>query len=244
MKMRDLLWAERRKLRRSNILLIAFFAVIMVAIIVYAQGQFSYYGKRYVEVNEWYMTAALSLGSLYVLPAIIALTGTYIIQLEDQSDTMKSLAIVPVSLPRMIRAKWIVTAVITLALYLILFLITLTTEAILHFPLLTPSGILSFVKQYIIQGLSLFLAVSPIIALAAKMRKGYWLAFIFAEGYSFAALFVGMQPTISAVYPITAAFHVSGYYKTTPTQMLLSICSLAICGTLTVAIFHQLKQES
>jgi hypothetical protein len=43
------LWAERLKLKRSKILWIAVFSAIMVAFIVFMQGQFQYYGQRYVE---------------------------------------------------------------------------------------------------------------------------------------------------------------------------------------------------
>ena len=44
-----LLWAERRKLRRSKILWLAGFATVMVALIVFAQGQFTFYESRYID---------------------------------------------------------------------------------------------------------------------------------------------------------------------------------------------------
>ena len=37
--MKALIWAEHRKLRRSKIVWIAVFAIVMVAVIVFAQGQ-------------------------------------------------------------------------------------------------------------------------------------------------------------------------------------------------------------
>ena len=43
-----LIWAEGQKLRRSKIVWITMFAVIMVAAIVFAQGQFTFYGSRYI----------------------------------------------------------------------------------------------------------------------------------------------------------------------------------------------------
>ena len=64
-----LLWAERRKLRRSKILWIAGFATVMVALIVFAQGQFTFYESRYIDGAGWFMTAAQSLATFYVLPA-------------------------------------------------------------------------------------------------------------------------------------------------------------------------------
>ena len=46
--MKELIWAEHQKLRRSKIVLVAIFAVIMVAIIVFTQGQFSFGEIGYV----------------------------------------------------------------------------------------------------------------------------------------------------------------------------------------------------
>ena len=47
--MKELIWAEHQKLRRSKIVLVAIFAVIMAAIIVFTQGQFSFGEKRYID---------------------------------------------------------------------------------------------------------------------------------------------------------------------------------------------------
>jgi len=95
--MKDLLWAEWKKLRRSKIVWIALFATVMVAIIVFTQGQFVFNGSRYVDGAGWFMTAAQSLAIFYVLPAVIALLGSYMICREDQEDTMKTLRLIPVS---------------------------------------------------------------------------------------------------------------------------------------------------
>ena len=99
--MKTLLWAERLKLKRSKILWIAVFSAVMVAFIVFMQGQFQYYGQRYVNNVTWYMTATQSLGSLYVFPAMIALMGSYMICRENQDDTMKSLSLIPVSISKL-----------------------------------------------------------------------------------------------------------------------------------------------
>ena len=53
--MKELIWAEHQKLRRSKIVLVAIFAVIMVAIIVFTQGQFSFGEKRYIDDAGWFM---------------------------------------------------------------------------------------------------------------------------------------------------------------------------------------------
>lgn len=240
--MKILLWAEFVKLKRSKMVWIAVFSAILVACIVFAQGQFQYYGQRYVDKVTWYMTATQSLGSLYVFPAIIALMGSYMICREDQDDTMKSLALIPVSVSQLVGAKLIVTAIFSIALYAFLFVVTLTVEAAVHISLLDLDTVLRFAKMYLLEGIGLFLAVSPIIAIVYKLKKGYWLALIFAEIYSFLGLFLGMQSTMRSIYPITAAFCVAGYYETTPAQFAVSLCSLLVCGGLSLILLHRLNR--
>lgn len=241
--MKNLLWAERLKLKRSKIIWIAVFSAIMVAFIVFVQGQFQYYGQRYVDGATWYMTATQSLGSLYVFPAIIALMGSYMICREDQDDTMKSLSLIPVSISRLVGAKLIITAVFSIVLYAFLFAVTLTVEMVLHISLLDLSMVLGFAKIYLLEGVGLFLAVSPIIAIVYRLKKGYWLALIFAEIYSFLGLFFGMQSTLRSIYPITAAFCVAGYYETTPVQFIISLFSLLACGGLSLILLHGLNKK-
>lgn len=241
--MRALLWAERLKLKRSKIVWIAVFSAIMVAFIVFSQGQFQYYGQRYVDKAAWYMTATQSLGSLYVFPAIIALMGSYMICREDQDDTMKSLVLVPVSVSDLIRAKMIVAAIFSVVLYAFLFAVTLTVEAALHISLLDLGTVLKFAKIYLLEGIGLFLAVSPVIAIVYRLKKGYWLALVFAEIYSFLGLFVGMRSAMRFIYPITAAFCAAGYYETTPVQFVISLCSLLACGGLSLLLLYGLNRK-
>ena len=241
--MNTLLWAERLKLKRSKILWIAVFSGIMVAIIVFMQGQFLYNGQRYVDEVGWFMTATQSLGSLYVFPAIIALMGSYMICRERQDGTLESLALIPVRISRLIGAKMIVTAVFAVVLYAFLFVVTLAAEAALHFSLLDWGIVLGFAKTYLLEGLGLFFAVSPIIAIVYRLKRGYWLALVFAEIYSFLGLFAGMKSSICSIYPITAAFCVAGYYESAPGQLMISLVSLLICALITLIILKGLNRK-
>ena len=105
--MKDLLWAESQKLHRSKILWIAGFATVMVGLIVFAQGQFTFYDRRYIDGAGWFMTAAQSLATFYVLPAVIALLGSYMICREEQEDTLKSLRLIPVDEVKLTLAKMV-----------------------------------------------------------------------------------------------------------------------------------------
>src|SRR3712207_8664624 len=92
--MKRLLWAEFKKLRRSNIIWITIFATVMVAVIVFIGGQDVYDGSRNIDNAGWYMTLAQPWATFFVLPAVIALLGSYMICREEQEDTIKSLQLI------------------------------------------------------------------------------------------------------------------------------------------------------
>lgn len=242
--MKILLWAERQKLRRSKIVWTAVFATVMVAVIVFTQGQFVFGGSRYIDSAGWFMTTAQSLATFYVLPAVIALVGSYMICREEQEDTQKSLRMIPIDETRLTTAKMIVLLAFSVLIYLLLFAITFLCEAVLHFEALSASMIFTFFKTYLLDGVGIFLAIAPIAALVAWIKKGYWLALVFAEVYSFAGLFVSMSNTLKTFYPITAAFNLSGYYEASVPQIVGSIVCLLLCGCLAKVTLGGLKKRT
>lgn len=242
--MKQLLWAERKKLRHSKIVWIAAFAVIMTAIIVFVQGQFTFNGLRYVDGTGWFMTATQSLATFYVLPAIVALLGSYMICREEQEDTMKTLRLVPIDEVKLTVAKMIVAMIFSILIYLMLFMITFAAEAVMHFRTLSLQMVLGFLYTYFVNGVGIFLAISPIIALVARMKRGYWLALVFAEIYSFAGLFASMSETLKTVYPITAVFKLSGYYGATIGNKVVSLVILIVCMALAALILTGLTHSN
>lgn len=235
--MTELLWAERLKLRRSKIVWISVFATVMVAIIVYVEGSFTYYDMRYIDNAGWYMTAAQSLATFFVLPAVISLLGSYMICREEQEDTLKSLRLIPVNETKLTAAKMVISFLFSVLIYLLLFVIAVSVEAILHFSDLTAEMVLKFFRIYLLDGIGIFLAISPMIALVSRIKKGYWLALVFTEIYSFAGLFAGMSGTLRTFYPIMAVFNFSGYYQG---NVVVSVMILLICSLLAAS---QLKYE-
>ncbi len=241
--MQKLLWAECQKIRRSNIVWITVFATVMVAVIVFIGSQTEYYGSRDIDNAGWYMTVAQPWATFFVLPAVITLLGSYMICREEQEDTIKSLRLIPVNEANLTAAKMIVTFAFSILLYLLLFAITFLVEAILHFSDLSVEMVLGFLKAYFLDGLGIFLAISPIIAFVSRMKKGDWLALVFAEIYSFAGLFMSMSNVLKPCYPITAVFNLSGYYKTTTGYRIGSIIILLLCGCLSAFILKGLKHS-
>lgn len=241
--MRTLLWAERQKLRRSNIVWLAVFATIMVALIVFIGGKNADYGSQYIDDAGWYMTMVQPWATLLVLPAVIALLGSYMICREEEDDTIKSLRLIPINEVKLTAAKMMITFMFSVLIYLLLFAITFSVEAMLHFSDLSAEMVLGFLKAYFLDGAGVFLAISPIVALVSHMKKSYWLALVITEMYSFAGTFMSMSNTLKTFYPITAIFGVSGYYDTSKSQVILSCISLLLCGCLSAFILKSLKHS-
>lgn len=234
--MRKMLWAEWKKLRRSSIILITIFATVLIAFIVLVAGQETTVEGFYLSDAGWYMTMVQPWATMFVLPAIIAMLGSYMICREEQDDTLKSLLLIPVNETVLTAAKMIVTFILSVLIYLLLFAITLATELILHGSELSIGMVLSFFKSYLLEGIGVFLAVSPIIALVSYTKKSYWLALLLAEIYAFAGLFMSMSNLTKTFYPITALLGVAGYYETTTANLIGSIFVLLLCGCIAVFI--------
>ena len=164
-----LLWAECQKIRRSKIVWITVFASIMIAVIVFAGGQDVYNdpdlhyglksvydGSRYIDNAGWYMDAVQPWSTFFVLPAVIALLGSYIICREEEEDTIKSLRLIPINETKLTIAKMIITFIFSILLYLLLFTITFLTESVLHFSDLSTKLVLSCMKEYFLDGIGVF----------------------------------------------------------------------------------------
>lgn len=239
--MQTLLWAECQKIRRSNMIWLSVFATAMLAVIVFLGGQEVYDGSRHIDNAGWYMTTIHTWATFFVLPAIISLLGSYMICREEQDDTIKTLRLIPINEEKLTLAKMLITFLFSVLIYLLLFLITLLVEATLHVSNLTLVMVLGYLKVYLLDGIGVFLAISPIIALVAHMKKSYWLSLVFTEMFSFSGLFMSMSNVLKALYPITAVFTISGNYDASTSQRIISCVSLLLCVCISALILKSLK---
>ena len=81
--MRKMLWAEWRKLRRSSIILLTVFATVLIAVIVLVAGRETTVDGFYLSDAGWYMTMVQPWATMFVLPAIVAMLGSYMICREE-----------------------------------------------------------------------------------------------------------------------------------------------------------------
>lgn len=242
--MKILLWAEFQKLRRSNIILFTVFAIVFTAVFVFFAGTTTASPEQMtVSSVSWYMTMTQVWETVLVLPAVIALLGSYMICREEQDDTIKNLRLIPVNERKLTAAKMIILFLFSILAYVLLFLLTFSTEMFLHASELSIKMFFDFLKMYLLEGIGVFFAVSPIIALVPYLKKNYWLALAVAEIYSFAGLFMSMSNTLRTFYPITAIFGVSGYYETTAQEKLCSLLVLLLCGIVALIFLKKLNRR-
>lgn len=242
--MKILLWAEFQKLRRSNIILFTVFAIVFTAVFVFFAGTTTASPEQMtVSSVSWYMTMTQVWETVLVLPAVIALLGSYMICREEQDDTIKNLRLIPVNERKLTAAKMIILFLFSILAYVLLFLLTFSTEMVLHASELSIKIFFDFLKMYLLEGIGVFFAVSPIIALVPYLKKNYWLALAVAEIYSFAGLFMSMSNTLRTFYPITAIFGVSGYYETTAQEKLCSLLVLLLCGIVALIFLKKLNRR-
>ena len=253
--MKNLLWAECKKLRRSNIIWITIFAAVMIAVLIFIGGLEVYTGSdvhsglktvhggsRYIDNAGWYMDEVQPWSIFFALPAVVALFGSYIICREEDEDTLKSLRLIPINEVKLTAAKMIVTFCFSIGIYLLLFILIFLTESVLHFSDLSAALILVSLKEYFLDGVGVFLAIAPIIAFASRIKK-YWIALVLAELYSVAGMFAGMSNSLKNIYPITAIFNLSGYNITTAENRVISVIALLLCGCLSILILKGLNRK-
>lgn len=170
--MQVMIWTELKKLRRSRMLLVALFGLCMVLVIVTAQGFFAGGNEAYGMEPEWYLTGVQSLGTLYALPGIIALFGSYIICRESQEDVLKSLLLIPVNMGKMVVAKVMVILVFSVGTYFVLFLAAFAVEMAFHAQVLTAAIFWHYLKIYLVDGICVFFCSVAYYLLHYRKKAG------------------------------------------------------------------------
>ncbi len=86
---------------------------------------------------------------------------------------MKTLKLIPVNEVKLTIVKLMITLAFSIFVYVLLFIITFLKEAYLHFSELSAGMVFDFLKTYFLEGIGVFLAVSPIIALVTYCHSAF-----------------------------------------------------------------------
>ncbi len=146
-----------------------------------------------------------------IFPMCIALITGYLISREGTDDTMKNILTIPVSFPALLLGKLAAGGLLSLFLGLSSTVFTVAASFLLGFPGGTLPAILQAAAQIIFNCLFLYLAVLPIIAVAARLPNGHLIGAIVAFVYGYGGMFAAGNMTLANLYPITATMGLVGY---------------------------------
>ena len=146
-----------------------------------------------------------------IFPMCIALITGYIISREETDDTLKSLLTIPVSFPALLFGKLTAGGLLSLFLGLASTVFTVAASFLLGFPGGTLPAILQAAAQITLNCLFLYIAVLPIIAIAARIPNGHLIGAVVAFVYGYGGMFAAGNMTLANLYPVTASVGLVGY---------------------------------
>ena len=237
-----ILQSEWQKLRRCQILLEGIVALALCPVVQY--------GSQLI-VEPAYRAAAYSFADLFAnvtwgntqlfLPISLVMIGGWLIDRYRSSDTWKNLLTVPVSLPRLLSAKLLVTAMLALLFGLYSVCVTLLVGALVGLPGLSAALVLRGGGQIVGAAMTTYVVCMPLILVFGRLRGAYLGGSILSFFLGYSMLFFKSGVLLSA-YPFSAALLLVGFdmaqYNgaTTTPDLLLSVVGLGSMILLTVLL--------
>lgn len=181
-----------------------------------------------------------------IFPMCIALITGYIINREGTNDTLKSILTVPVSFPVLLFGKLAVGGLLSLFLGITSAVFTVTAALLLGFPGGGLPAIAQAAVQITLNCLFLYVAVLPIIAIAARIQNGHLIGAVVAFVYGYGGMFAAGSTTLSNIYPVTASLGLIRYHSYDPAvHWNMVVCALSmLIAMLVSAIFVRTTKKS
>ena len=243
----SILKGEWRKLRRCQILLVGIVAVALCPVVQY--------GTQLI-VNPEVRDPNYSFVSLFVnviwgntqifLPISLVMIGGWLIDRENTNDTMKNLLTVPVSYPKLLGGKLIVTIFLSILFGIYSVAVTVLTGTIAGLDGLSAAVILQQGAKVVGAAFNTSLVCRPMILIFGQMRGAYLGGSLLTFFLGYCILFFKSGFLLSA-YPFSAALILAGFdmqeYNgaTQAPSILLALLGIAVGLALTMAILLLLR---
>lgn len=171
-----------------------------------------------------------------IFPMCIALITGYIINREGTDDTLKNILTVPVAFPALLFGKLAAGGLLSLLLGIASAIFTIAASFLLEFPGGEPEAITQAVAQITLNCLFLYIAVLPIIAVAARIQNGHLIGAVAAFVYGYGGMFAAGNTTLANLYPVTASMGLIGYRSyDTVVHWNIAVCVLSMLAVLLVS---------
>lgn len=172
-----------------------------------------------------------------IFPMCIALITGYIISREETDDMLKSILTVPVAAPALFFGKLAVGGLLSLFLGLASTVFTIAASFLLGFPGGEPAAIVQAAAQITLNCLFLYIAVLPIIAIAARIPNGPLIGAVVAFVYGYGGMFAAGNMTLANLYPVTASMGLIRYRSyDSAVHWNPLICVLSMLAALLISI--------
>lgn len=184
--------------------------------------------------------------ALTIFPMCITLITGYTIAREEKDDTLKIILPIPISYRRLLCGKLIVCGLISVFFGVISTLFTVCAELVVGFPGFSVILLLQALIQITLNCLFLYIAVLPIIAIAAQISNGNMIGAIIAFVYGYGGMFAAGNMTLANIYPITASLGLISYRSYDATvnwNMPICAFSMLIMIVLTAFIVLLIKDR-
>lgn len=146
-----------------------------------------------------------------IFPMCITLIAGYMIAREEKDNTLKLILTIPISYRKLLCGKLIVCGLISLFFGVMCVLFTVCAEFLVKFPEFSIAAVLQALVQIPLNCLFLYIAVLPIIAIAARISNGNMIGAIVAFVYGYGGMFAASSKLLMNIYPITVSLGLIDY---------------------------------
>lgn len=236
---------ELLKLRRTSLLWVGT-AAGMLAILV------SFYLAAADHMTQY--TVAIFMGNLAannrssLFPFVAVLTVGRMMEWERTSRTLPGLLTVPVRFPALLGAKLAAGLPLTVGYSLLQWVLGILCCLVLRLPGIAAMPLLADLLVLTGSNLCVYVAVLPIIALAAQFAGGYIPGTVFAVFYGFCSIFISGHG-LAAAYPVSAVTMLLERDRTQPTAQdtvcaaVSLVCTAALAVVLTATARNRTREK-
>ena len=238
----SILKGEWRKLRRCQILLVGIVALALCPVVQYGTQLIVNPEIRDPNYNFVSLFANVIWGNTQIfLPISLVMIGGWLIDRENTNDTVKNLLTVPVSYPKLLGGKLIVTIFLSLLFGIYSVAVTVLTGTLAGLDGLSAAVLLRQGVQVVAAAFNTCLVCMPIILIFGQMRGAYLGGSLLTFFLGYCILFFKSGFLLSA-YPFSAALILAGFdmqaYNgaTQSPSILLALAGIAAALILTMVI--------
>lgn len=237
-----ILKGEWRKLRRCQILLVGIVALALCPVVQYGTQLIITPALRDQDFDFLKLFANVIWGNTQIfLPISLVMIGGWLIDRENTNDTLKNLLTVPVSYPKLLGGKLMVTVFLSLLFGIYSVAVTVLTGLITGLDGFSTAVLLHQGTQVVAAAFLTSLVCLPMILIFGQMRGAYLGGSLLTFFLGYCILFFKGGVLLSA-YPFSAALVLAGFdmqeYNgaTLTPSVLLALAGIAAVLALTMAI--------